>query len=74
MKEDCSEVSWIKFKKGRQYLLWFLTEEEALVEFGLVEAAADGSNGTVVCSTVIESPKAKELSLTSHVLSELFKT
>lgn len=57
-----------------QYLLWFLTEEEALVEFGLIEAAADDSNGTVVCSTVILSPELKQLSLTRHVLSEHFKT
>lgn len=60
--------------EARQYLLWFLTEEEAVVEFGLIEAAADDGDGTVVCSTVIVSPKFKELSLTSHVLSECFKT
>lgn len=52
------------------YLLWFLTEEEALVEFGLIEAAADDSNGTVVCSTVKLPPQFKELILTRHILCE----
>lgn len=56
------------------YLFWFLTEEEALVEFGLIEAAADDGDGTVVGSTVIVSPESEELSLTCHVLSEGFKT
>lgn len=56
------------------YLLWFLTEEETMVEFGLIEAAADDGDCTVVSSAVIVSPKFKELSLTSHVLSECFKT
>lgn len=55
------------------YLLWFLTEEEAMVEFGLVEATADDSDGTVVRNAVVMSPEFKELSLTSHDLSECFK-
>ena len=62
------------FIQATPYLLWFLTEEEAVIEFGLVEAAADDSDGTVVRSTVIMSPEFKELSLTSHNLSECFKT
>lgn len=45
-----------------------------MVEFGLTEAAADGGDGTVVCSTMIKPPKFRELSLTSHVLSKRFKT
>lgn len=43
-------------------------------EFGLTEATADGSNGAVVCSTVIKPPEFKELTLTSHIFSESFKT
>lgn len=42
-----------------RYLLWFLSEEKAVVKFGLTEAAADDSDGTVVCSTVIVSPELK---------------
>ena len=45
-----------------------------MVELGIAEAAADNSNGTVVCSTVIVSPELKELSLFCHVLSESLKT
>lgn len=45
-----------------------------MVEFGLAEAAADDGDGAVVRSAVIASPEFKELSLTSHVLSEGFKT
>lgn len=56
------------------HFLRFLTEEEDVVEFGLTEAAADSSDGTVVCSTMIKPPKFKELGLTSHVLSKCFKT
>lgn len=62
------------FIRANNYLLWFLTEEEAIVEFGLTEAAADGGDGTVVRSTMIVSSEFKEQSLTSHVLSEPFKT
>lgn len=62
----CSQTS--------QHLLWFLAEEEAVVEFGLTEAAADGGDGAVVRGTMIEPPKFKELSLTGHVLSERFET
>ena len=58
----------------RRYLLWFLTEEEAVVEFGLTEAAADDGDGAVVRSAVVVSPESEELSLTCHVLSEGFKT
>lgn len=65
---------WGEIAEARQHLLRFLTEEEALVEFGLIKAAADDSNGTVVCSAVILSPELKQLSLTRHVLSERFKT
>lgn len=61
-------------KKVSLDLLWFLTEEEAVVEFGFTEAAADGSDGTVVCSTMIEPPEFEELSLTSHILGKCFKT
>lgn len=66
-------MSWI-YVYNSQHLLWFLTEEEAMVEFGLIEAAADDADGTVVRSAVIVSPKFKELSLTGHVLSERLKT
>lgn len=59
---------------ARLYLLWFLTEEETMEEFGLAEATADGSNGTIVCSTMMKPPEFKELTLTSHILSEGFKT
>lgn len=38
-------------------LFGFLTEEEAMVELGLTEAAADGSDGTVVCGAVIKPPQ-----------------
>lgn len=78
---EYQEYWWLKYwseleiiTEGCQYLLWFLTEEEALVKFGLTEAAADDSDGTVVCSTMIVSPEFKELSLTRHVFSECFKT
>lgn len=60
--------------KDGTHLLWFLTEEEAMVEFGLIEAVTDGRDGTVVCSTMIKPPEFRELSLTGHVLSECFKT
>lgn len=62
------------FIKARQYLLWFLTEEETMEKFGLTEATADGSNGTIVCSTMKKPPEFKELTLTSHIFSECFKT
>lgn len=45
-----------------------------MVESGLAEAAADDGDGAVVRSAVIASTEFKELSLTSHVLSEGFKT
>lgn len=45
-----------------------------MVEFGFTEAAADGSDGTVVCSAMIEPPEFEELSLTSHILGKCFKT
>lgn len=55
------------------YLLWFLTEEEAREELGLAEAAADGSDGTVVGSATIKPAQLQELRLTAHVFSERFK-
>lgn len=58
----------------RPNLLWFLAKEEALVEFGLTEAAADGAHGAVVRSAVIKPSEIEELSLPGHVLSESFKT
>lgn len=63
-----------RFIRARPYLLWFLTEEEASEEPGLTEAAADGSDGTVVGSTMIKPPELQELSLSAHIFSEGFKT
>lgn len=60
--------------KSSEYLLWFLAEQEPLVELGLAEAAADGAHGAVVRGAVIEPPELEELSLPCHVLSESFKT
>lgn len=40
----------------RTHLLWLLAEEEALVELGLAEAAADDGDGTVVCGAVVLPP------------------
>lgn len=57
-----------------KYLLWLLTEEEAVVELGFTEAAADHSYGAVICCTVKVSPELQQLSLTGHVLSESLKT
>ncbi len=55
-------------------LVRFLSEEEALVEFGLIEAAADQGDGTVISSTVILSPQLQQNHLSCHVLSEGLKT
>lgn len=56
------------------HLFRLLSEEEALVELGLVEAAADESDGTVVSSTVILPPQFQQSALPCHVLSESLKT
>lgn len=56
------------------YLVRFLSEEEALIELGLVEAAADQGDGTVISSTVILSPQLQQDCLSCHVLSEGLKT
>ncbi len=55
-------------------LVRFLGEEEALVEFGLIEAAADQGDGTVISSTVTLSPQLQQNRLSCHVLSEGLKT
>lgn len=60
--------------KSSKYLLWFLAEQEPLVELGLAEAAADGAHGAVVRGAVVEPPELEELSLPGHVLSESFET
>ena len=52
------------------YLLWFLTEQEALVKPELCEDAADEGNGAGVGSTVVQPPALQQLGLPSHVLRE----
>lgn len=58
----------------RTYLLWLLAEEEALVELGLAEAAADDCDGTVVCGAVVLPPSFEQLAFSRHVLREGLKT
>lgn len=60
--------------KPWQHLLWLLAKQEALVELGLAEAAADGAHGAVVRGAVIEAAELEELSLPGHVLRESFET
>lgn len=55
-------------------LVRFLSEKETLIEFGLIEAAADQGDGTVISSTVILSPQLQQNRLSCHVLSESLKT
>lgn len=55
------------------YLLGLLAKQEALVELGLAEAAADGAHGAVVRGAVIEPSEVEELGLPGHVLGESFK-
>lgn len=55
-------------------LVGFLSEKEALIELGLVEAAADQGDGTVIRSTVVLSPQLQQNCLSCHVFSVGLKT
>lgn len=55
------------------YLLRLFCKEESLVEFGLIETAADDCRGTVICSTMVQPPLLQQLAFPCHVFSEGFK-
>ena len=61
-------------KTRAYYLLWLLAEEEALVELGFAEAAADDGDGAVVRGAVVLSPGFQQLAFSGHVLREGLET